>query len=98
MSWPFTGRAEQIECLRAAVTPSCGGPLVITGEPRMGRTSLLRAALEHVNERHTKIVHLGPMGGRTPFSALAGVLPLDLDASSTAEEIEIGRASCRERV
>lgn len=87
MPWPFIGRAEQIADIRAAIASSCGGPLVLTGAPRIGRTSVLRAALAHIDERHTSIVHLGPMGGRTPFAALANVLPADLGARPGVEDI-----------
>lgn len=59
MSWPFVARAEQIDCLRAAIGSPCGGPILVTAEPRMGRTSLLRKALEPIDERRTLVVHLG---------------------------------------
>lgn len=80
-------RAEQIDYLRTAIAARCGGPIVITGEPRTGRTSVLRHALAHIDERHTAIVHLGPAGHRTPFAALSRVLPPDIGAPATVDEI-----------
>src|SRR5882672_8351641 len=75
MSWTFVARTEHIECLRGAIRAQCGGPIVVIGEPRMGRSSVLRQALRPLDERHTAVVALAPTGSRAPFAALAGALP-----------------------
>jgi hypothetical protein len=82
MSWTFVNRAEQISCLRDAIRAPCGGPIVVTGEPQTGRTSLLARALEKVDPRQVAVVRIESTGARTPFSALAALLPDNLRTKS----------------
>jgi hypothetical protein len=91
MTWSLVAREEQLECLRTATSAACGGPLVITGEPRMGRTSLLHKALTNLDERTTAIVRLGHTGDRTAFAALSMVLPPDVDLSTSPTVDDITR-------
>src|SRR5690348_17542638 len=95
MSWTTVDRTEQIAALRGAVRSPCGGPIVLTGEPRMGRTSLLERALEDVDERQVAVIRLRTTGDRTAFSALAPLLPQDFKPKpvpSTAVVAEVAAA------
>jgi hypothetical protein len=84
MPWRFVGRAEQIESARCALQAG-SGPLVIAGEPGMGRTSVLSCILAHAGPGRDEIVLIRPSGD-TPLAALrAGLLP-SLPSSATVAD------------
>lgn len=79
MPWHFVGRTEQVERIRATVVRAHAGPLLITGEPGVGRTTVLRRALEGVD---VEVVHLHPDGGLAPFGVVRRHLPGDFAATA----------------
>lgn len=72
--WSTVARTEEIERVQVALAQCRPGPVVITGEPGMGRTSLLDRVLDRVAEGDA-VARVAPTGGRLPFSALAPLLP-----------------------
>lgn len=84
MPWSFVGRAEQVESLRAALRRADPGPLLIMGEPGMGRTSLLTQALECAGKRE-ETAWLRP-SGEAPLGALRAGLPDIVPPGATVDE------------
>jgi hypothetical protein len=84
MPWRFVGRTEQIERARSAL--QCRrGPLVITGEPGMGRTSVLRRVLGHADPGRDEILLIRPAGD-APLAALRASFLGPLPAGATPPE------------
>ncbi|MFT7836003.1 ATP-binding protein [Saccharothrix sp. BKS2] len=77
MPWHFVGRTEQVERIRATVARAHAGPLLITGEPGVGRTTALRRALAQVDDPDLEVIHLHPDGGLVPFGLVLPHLPED---------------------
>ncbi len=74
MDWSFVGRSEHLEPIRARLSEPEPGPLVVTGEPGIGRTSLVRKALEGLDPGRDALLEVRP-GGHEPFSSLRHLLP-----------------------
>lgn len=82
MPWHFVGRTEQIERIRATVAAPDAGPLVITGESGMGRTTVLRQALDGLDDADRLMIHLTPDGGYLPFATVHDHLPEDFPTTA----------------
>jgi hypothetical protein len=82
MPWHFVGRTEQIERVRATVQTPDAGPLVITGESGMGRTTVLRHALDQLDDSDRLVIHLTPDGGHVPFATVSAHLPEDFPTTA----------------
>lgn len=74
MDWHFVGRSEHLERIRARLGEPGAGPLVVTGEPGIGRTSVVRKALEGLDPERDALLEVRP-GGHEPFSSLRHLLP-----------------------
>lgn len=82
----FVGRSEQLGQVRGWLAEHRPGPLLIVGEPGMGRTSLLRAALAGVDPAEQLVLELRP-GDDGPFSALRHLLPEDWPSSAAVAHV-----------
>jgi hypothetical protein len=82
MPWHFVGRTEQIERIRATVQAPDSGPLVITGESGMGRSTVLRQALDQLDDSDRMVIHLTPDGGYVPFATVSAHLPEDFPTTA----------------
>jgi len=74
MPWHFVGRSEQLDRIRRSLAETRPGPVVVLGEPGMGRTRLVTEALETTDPGRDAVLHIEP-GGAAPFAALTGLLP-----------------------
>ncbi|MEV4050285.1 ATP-binding protein [Amycolatopsis sp. NPDC049688] len=74
MDWHFVGRAEHLERIRSRLAERDPGPLVVVGEPGIGRTSVVRKALAALDPRRDALLEVRP-GGHEPFSSLRHLLP-----------------------
>jgi hypothetical protein len=83
MALTFVGRAEQLEILRRRVSGRVRGPVIITGEPGMGRTTVLSRALDFVDDQRDSVVRLRSSSD-VPFAALRGSFAVP--ARATASE------------
>src|SRR5581483_65275 len=92
MPWRFVGRIQQIASLRVALHGSAPGPIVITGEPGMGRTSMLSVALRQVDPARYRVVRVRP-SGLAPLAALSAAAPACVPAGAPAEEMARALAS-----
>ncbi|WP_182897870.1 ATP-binding protein [Microbispora sp. H10830] len=72
--WPQVGRTEQTAQLTSALDRPASGPVVISGAPGTGRTSMLRLAVT-LAERHGYLVLRLRPRGTGAMAALRGVLP-----------------------
>jgi hypothetical protein len=99
MSLSFVSRAEQIDHLRCAVTSGATGPVVITGEPGIGRTTVLTCALNCADSGRDEIIWLRASRDR-PFATLSGSWLTSLPAGSSIENATamMGRADGRRLV
>lgn len=83
---PLIGRAPELEVLFGLVDriPQGGGALLLSGEPGIGKTSLLGAASRHAAERGVHVLSaVGvPSEADLPFSGLHQLLLLGSDRSS----------------
>lgn len=91
MSWPFVGRSEQISLITTALGSPPAGPIVLTGEGGIGRSTVLtRVIRQSTVDRH--VVRVVPMGAE-PFAALRPFLPslpdapVDARVAAAAEEL-----------
>ena len=93
MPWRFVGRAEQLEQVCRALEGPASGPIVLAGEPGMGRTALVSRAIARVDGRSTRIVQVKPSGS-APLSALQTSLPGRVPASLNPDDAAraVGRA------
>jgi hypothetical protein len=85
MPWRFVGRTEQIQRARCALEAG-GGPLVIAGEPGMGRTSMLSRILSDVAAGRDEIVLIRPSGD-VPLAALRAGFLHSLPPSATLSDV-----------
>jgi hypothetical protein len=100
MDWMFVGRVEQLSCLRRAVCGQSPGPVLITGEPGAGRTTMLEHAAALADQARDEIVWLRPKG-QAPFAALHDGLPGLLPAACShagAVQAMVSRAAGRRLV
>ncbi|MFL6122631.1 ATP-binding protein [Actinophytocola sp.] len=75
MEWHFVGRNRHAEIIRDRLRRPGAGPLVVVGEPRIGRTTLVTRALRsQLDEERDQLFELRPGNGR-PFSSLRHALP-----------------------
>jgi hypothetical protein len=70
MPWQFVGRTAQIEQITAALELADPGPIIITGEPGVGRSSLLRRVPDLAVRPRDEVIMVDP--GSDP-AALAAV-------------------------
>ncbi|MCR6487409.1 ATP-binding protein [Amycolatopsis sp. OK19-0408] len=96
MDWHFVGRAEHLERIRTRLAEDRPGPLVVVGEPGIGRTSLARKALDGLDPARDALLELRP-GGHEPLSSLRHLLPgppgrdAVCEAADTLEALARGR-------
>ncbi|MET8851228.1 ATP-binding protein [Amycolatopsis sp. NPDC004625] len=74
MDWHFVGRAEHLERIRSRLAERAPDPLVVVGEPGIGRTSVVRKALAGLDPGRDALLEVRP-GGHEPFSSLRHLLP-----------------------
>ncbi|WP_103354528.1 ATP-binding protein [Amycolatopsis sp. CA-128772] len=74
MDWHFVGRAEHLERIRSRLAEREPDPLVVVGEPGIGRTSVVRKALAGLDPGRDALLEVRP-GGHEPFSSLRHLLP-----------------------
>jgi hypothetical protein len=74
MDWHFVGRAEHLERIRSRLGEREPDPLVVVGEPGIGRTSVVRKALAGLDPGRDTLLEVRP-GGHEPFSSLRHLLP-----------------------
>ncbi|EOD67349.1 AAA family ATPase [Amycolatopsis vancoresmycina] len=74
MDWHFVGRAEHLERIRSRLAEREPDPLVVVGEPGIGRTSVVRKALASLDPGRDALLEVRP-GGHEPFSSLRHLLP-----------------------
>ncbi|MET1074541.1 MAG: ATP-binding protein [Umezawaea sp.] len=81
MTWCFTGRAEQLDRIGAVIAAGGPGPVIVTGEPGAGGSSLLRRAVGLVDGDRDVVLEAdgGAPGG--PYAPLAAHLPDELAKS-----------------
>jgi hypothetical protein len=91
MTWKFVARNEQIERIRAFSSAEEYAPVVITGERGIGRTSLVKRVLRHIDRRRFKIIRIDATGDPAPFAAwiphLPEGFPVRRELRSAAEEV-----------
>jgi hypothetical protein len=85
MSWRFVGRAEQLAQVGDALQSAQAGPVVITGEPGMGRTALLAEAIGRADTGGRQVSHVRPVGAE-PLGALRASFPGCLPAVASPDE------------
>jgi len=86
MTWTFVGRVEQLEILRRAMRRDSPGPVIITGEPGMGRSALLVRALEFTDPERDVVAWLEPAEKR-PFAALRTGFSDPLPPAATSADV-----------
>ncbi|WP_116201229.1 ATP-binding protein [Amycolatopsis circi] len=75
MPWPFVGRTEQLDRIRAVFAEPGPGPVLLVGPPGMGRSRLLVEALASAPlSRNDAVLRLEP-AGPAPFASLRGLAP-----------------------
>ncbi|KHL17090.1 AAA ATPase-like protein [Mumia flava] len=84
--WPLTGRDEELRRVAAAIRPGAAG-VVVAGPAGVGKTRLVREALETSAPRGAAVVlaHGSAAARPLPLGALAGLL--DVPASPAADAI-----------
>jgi hypothetical protein len=84
MSSPFVGRTELSQAIEAILTSERPGPIVISGEPGMGRTRFLSRLVGQLDTERNAVFVLGK--GPGPLAALRTHLPPDftMEPASTA--------------
>lgn len=75
MAWPFVGRNEQLDRIRRTFAEPRPGPVMVLGEPGVGRSTLLAEALARTPLAPGDTVLRVEPAGSAPFAALAGLLP-----------------------
>lgn len=75
MVWPFVGRTEQLDRIRRMFAEPRPGPVMVLGEPGVGRSTLLTEALARTPLAPGDSVLRVEPAGSAPFAALAGLLP-----------------------
>lgn len=73
MAWRFVGRSEQLDQIRRSIAEARPGPVVVLGEPGMGRSRLVTEALETADPSRDAVLRIEPEGP-APFAALTGLL------------------------
>src|SRR2546423_11619208 len=90
MQWPLVGRGTEVEVIRQLLAESRPGGLVLAGAPGVGRSRLLRVAVEEAVAAgyRTRTVVATRAGSSVPFGGVAHLLPPDHptpdDTASTA--------------
>ena len=103
LSRSFVGRSEQVERIVSRLREPKPAPLVVVGEPGMGRTSVVRAALDRLDPDEHALFELRA-GDGSPLSSLRHLLPpdspprADLDAVHAAARAVAERAGDRRPV
>lgn len=75
MEWPFVGRAELVEQIRQAIGSQAPQPLLVVGEPGLGRTAVVEQALTHLDRTRDVVIRPRPGGPEEPFGAVLSLLP-----------------------
>lgn len=60
MPWRFVGRTEQLNSVCRGLADSTAGPVIITGMPGMGRTTLIAQALSQIGPSWDRILRVTP--------------------------------------
>ncbi|QFY08204.1 AAA family ATPase [Nonomuraea phyllanthi] len=80
MKWHFIGRGEQLTMIRTALRDASAGPIVVTGEPGVGRSRLAEHVLESPEAARYEIVRLragdDAAGVAARVEAIAGDRPV----------------------
>jgi hypothetical protein len=63
VAWPFVGRTEQLKTIRTMLGQPHPGPIIVSGEPSAGRTSLLIQALDSIDLKRDVPVVVGDLPG-----------------------------------
>jgi MoxR-like ATPase len=63
MPWRFVGRTEQLKAVCRGLADSTAGPVIITGMPGMGRTTLIAQALSQTGPSWDRILRVPPRRG-----------------------------------
>jgi hypothetical protein len=97
MPWHFVGRAAQIERICRALRERSPGPIVIVGEPGVGRTTVLSRALEHIEDDLDEVLRVEPAGD-APLAALRPHLGDDVaDSGLPGEAVKAAARALSER-
>lgn len=64
MPWHFVGRTELLERASTALATPAFSPIMITGEPGMGRSAVLTEILRRTDSEHDEVLRIEPVGGR----------------------------------
>ncbi|WP_406104843.1 AAA family ATPase [Micromonospora globbae] len=81
--WPFVGRAREREQTVAALDTASGSGVLLTGDPGVGKSSLLDEVLDHALRRQRVVLRVTATPGwrDVPFGVLASRLPQPSDAN-----------------
>ncbi|MGW4401149.1 ATP-binding protein [Amycolatopsis nivea] len=75
MPWPFVGRTEQLDRIRAVFADPSPGPVLLAGAPGMGRSRLLAEALARAPLAQDDVVLRLEPAGPAPFASLRSLVP-----------------------
>ncbi|MGW5748279.1 AAA family ATPase [Amycolatopsis sp. NPDC003861] len=96
MDWHFVGRAEHLERIRSRLAEREPDPLVVVGEPGIGRTSVVRKALAALDPARDALLEVRP-GGHEPFSSLRHLLPSGAGRPAGRDAVREVAEAVRER-
>ncbi|SMD27151.1 LuxR C-terminal-related transcriptional regulator [Kibdelosporangium aridum] len=79
-SWPFVGRREELALVRATLRDPRVSGLVLAGEAGVGKSRLVREAVQELDERRyaAQVLLAGRAVADVPFGAVAYLLPAQL--------------------
>ncbi|MFI7700857.1 ATP-binding protein [Nonomuraea sp. NPDC049480] len=95
MKWHFVGRSEQLATIRLALGAAGRGPIIVTGEPGVGRTRLAEHVLESPEAAAYEIVRLragdspGDIAARVRAAAGGRPLLLFMDDAQAGDDARL---------